>query len=188
MAVKEMSPEARALRNAYMRENSRKNKERERNRQIDYWERKAKELKKKEMDDTLQRLEEAWEEPEVTNTFENLMLVLCRYGRDNGKFKTNFVEDAVRNQTESSGNNSRAFHTWLEAEPENKHDPDAIAVYCEGGSWLDTGSRYRYGYIAKEYTSMVKPILDIPHEVKFTNNLVLGETSNKKGVLLEIRY
>lgn len=50
MAVKEMSPEARALRNKYMREHYRKNKERERNRQVDYWERKARELKAQEQE------------------------------------------------------------------------------------------------------------------------------------------
>ena len=184
MALKEMSPEARALRNAYMRENYRKNKERERNRQVDYWERKAKELKKKEMDDTLQRLEEAWEEPEeqkepeVTNTFENLMLIICRYGRDLGK-KKEFVCNA---------SNDDSIRVWLKAEPDNRYDSNAIAVICNGNPFNNDEEPNRIGYIAKEYTSMVKPILDIPHEVKFTNNLVLGETSNKKGVLLEIRY
>lgn len=50
MAVKEMSAEARALRNKYMRERYARNKEQERNRQVDYWERKARELREQEQE------------------------------------------------------------------------------------------------------------------------------------------
>lgn len=178
MAVKEMSPEARALRNAYMREHYRKNKERERNRQVDYWERKAKELKKKEMDETLQRLEEAWEEPEeqevpeVTNTFENMMLILCRYGRDGSGIKKNIAQEMPT--------------VWLEEEPENEHDKDAIAVYVNNSRYIV--GEWRFGYIAKEYTQILKPILKNPYSLTFTNNFVICGDGNKKGVLLEIRY
>lgn len=50
MALK-MSPEARALRNKYMRERYARNKERERDRQVLFWERKAKELREQEEND-----------------------------------------------------------------------------------------------------------------------------------------
>lgn len=47
-----MSQEARELRNAYARERYAKNKERERQRQVDFWERKAQALKAKGNEDS----------------------------------------------------------------------------------------------------------------------------------------
>lgn len=170
-----LTEEARQMRNAYAREQYRKNRERELKRQEDYWNRKAAEAaaEKATAANKEDGVKEANKEDGMVETMKMKGVIANTYTPTNPaaaaiiivplRFGTNmYKRNRYESYLSSRINSADGWNSYLtlKREPDNPVDKNAVKVISRGEVYGEVG------YVGKEYAELITEILKKRRDLK----------------------